>query len=72
MRLSSEDVRAVVGPIDETLLADILATGASAQELAEAWAWVSADEALVNEGRALPSGRVAQLIDLLEPDEGDI
>jgi hypothetical protein len=72
MRLSSEDVRAVVGPIDETLLADILATGASAQELAEAWAWVSADEALVNAGRALPSGRVAQLIDLLEPDEGDI
>jgi hypothetical protein len=72
MRLSSEDVRAVVGPIDETLLADILATGASAQELAEAWAWVSAEEALVNEGRALPSGRVAQLIDLLEPDEGDI
>jgi hypothetical protein len=67
--LSADDVKAVIGPIDEALLADILSTGSSAKELAEAWAWVNADEAWVNEGRPLPSGKVAQLIDLLIPDD---
>ncbi|MBY5368151.1 hypothetical protein HFO98_19740 [Rhizobium leguminosarum] len=69
MDLSSEDVIAVLGPVDETLVADILATGASVRDLAEAWAWVNADEALMNEGRRLPAGKVAELVDLLEVDD---
>ncbi|MBY5334972.1 hypothetical protein HFO99_13675 [Rhizobium leguminosarum] len=69
MDLSSEDVIAVLGPVDETLVADILATGASVRDLAEAWAWVNADEALLNEGRRLPAGKVAELVDLLEVDD---
>ncbi|CAN7747392.1 hypothetical protein [Rhizobium leguminosarum] len=69
MDLSSEDVFVVLGPVDETLLADILATGASVRDLAEAWAWVNADEALMNEGRRLPAGKVAELVDLLEVDD---
>jgi hypothetical protein len=40
--------------------------------LREAFAWVGADEALVNEGRPLPSARVATLIGLLEPPDDDI
>ncbi|CDN51551.1 hypothetical protein [Neorhizobium galegae] len=69
MDLSSENVIAVLGPVDETLVADILATGASVRDLAEAWAWVNADEALMNEGRKLPTGKVAELVDLLEIDD---
>lgn len=69
MDLSSENIIAVLGPVDETLVADILATGASVRDLAEAWAWVNADEALVNEGRKLPTGKVAELVDLLEIDD---
>ncbi|PKA42247.1 hypothetical protein [Rhizobium sullae] len=73
MTLSSGEIRAIVGPVDEVMLADILATGASAKELAEAWAWVNADEALTNEGRPLPTGRIARLIDLLDPrQENDL
>ncbi|MER9298576.1 hypothetical protein NKI38_19060 [Mesorhizobium sp. M0621] len=69
MTMTREDILAVLGPTDETLLAEILATGASAEELREAWAWLNGDEALMSEGRPLPGTRVAALIDLLDPDE---
>lgn len=66
-----EDITAILGPVDEVLIAEINRTGATAEELAEAWAWVSADEALINEGRPLPSGRIAELVALLEASELD-
>lgn len=66
-----EDITAILGPVDEVLIAEINRSGASAEELAEAWAWVSADEALINAGRPLPSRRVAELVALLEASELD-
>lgn len=63
--------RSVLGPVDETLIAEVMATGASFDELREAWAWLNGDEALMNEGRPLPGTRVAALIDLLEVDEDE-
>lgn len=69
MAMSRDDVVSVLGPVDETLTAEIIATGASSEELREAWAWLNADEALMSAGRALPGTRIAGLIDLLEPDE---
>ncbi|OLP53430.1 hypothetical protein BJF92_01385 [Rhizobium rhizosphaerae] len=69
--MTREEILAVLGPVDETLLTEIAATGASAPELAQAWAWVNADEALVNDGRPLPSGRVAELVDLLSEPQQD-
>ncbi len=69
--LTHEDVRAVLGPVDDSLVAEILATGASQEELAEAYAWVTNDEALMNIGRPLASSRVGRLIDILEPAEED-
>lgn len=65
MTITREDVGAILGPTDDTLVNDLVLTGATREELAEAWAWVNSDEALLNEGRPPPSGRVAQLIDLL-------
>ncbi|MDC7784400.1 hypothetical protein PQJ75_15695 [Rhodoplanes sp. TEM] len=69
--MTSDEIVAILGPIDEVLLAEIVQTGASPAELAEAWAWVNADEALVNDGRALPTGRVAVLVDMLTPAADD-
>jgi hypothetical protein len=69
MRL--DEITAVLGPVDETLVAQINQTNASAEELARAWAWYNADEALINQGHAPPSGRVAELISLLEASELD-
>lgn len=71
MSMAYQDVVAVLGPVDEVLIADIIGTGATAEELAEAWAWVNSDEALIGEGRRLPTGKVAELVDLLTPSEDD-
>lgn len=71
MSMTSENVTAVLGPVDRMLIAEIIATGATPAELAEAWAWINSEEALVSAGRTRPSGRVAQLVDLLAPDDDD-
>ncbi len=69
MTMTSDDVIAVLGPVDETLVAEVIATGATQAELAEAFAWASNDEVLLGEGLRLPTGRVAALVDLLSADE---
>ena len=52
-------------------MTEIIATEATTEELAQAWAWVNNDEALINEGRALPSGRTAELVELLTPQSDE-
>jgi hypothetical protein len=69
--LTREDVVAVLGTVDDSLVAEILGTGASPEELAEAYAWFTNDEALMNAGRPLASSRVGRLIDILEAAEED-
>ncbi|RUM95231.1 hypothetical protein EET67_24490 [Pseudaminobacter arsenicus] len=69
MTMTRANVVSVLGPVDETTIAEIISTGASLDELREAWAWAFGDEALMSEGRPLPGTRVAALIDLIEPEE---
>jgi hypothetical protein len=71
MTITAKDIVSVLGPVDKTLMADIAAMGATPEELAEAWAWVNSDEALIGEGRTLPSGKVAELVELLSVGEDD-
>jgi hypothetical protein len=71
MGLTREDVTSVLGPIDDNLAAELLATGASLAELEAAWAWLNSDEALVNDYQPMPTGRVAQLIDILSPPDDE-
>ncbi|MVA82556.1 hypothetical protein GOZ89_24425 [Agrobacterium vitis] len=66
-----EDITAILGPIDDDLVAQIGKTGASPGELFEAWAWLNADEALASQGRSPSSGKVAELIALIEAAELD-
>lgn len=72
MAMTREEVVSVLGPMDNATIAEIIASGASLEELREAWAWAFGDEALINQGRPLPGTRVAALIDLVEPDEEDL
>lgn len=69
MTMTSDDVIAVLGPVDETLVAEIIATGATQAELAEALAWATNDEVLIGDLRPLPTGKTAILVDLLVSDE---
>ena len=73
--LTRKDIAALFGDLDDVVVADIIATGATAEELAEAHAWLTNDEPLLNAGRPLPGGRVARLVDILaaigEEEEAD-
>lgn len=60
MPMTRQEIVSVLGPADGALVADIMVTGASLQELREAWAWLNGDEALMNEGRPLPGTIVAE------------
>ncbi len=71
-RLTRDDVIKAVGGADDVTIAQIGATNATAEELAEAKAWIANDEPLINAGKPLPSGRVGELIDILtELEAGD-
>ncbi|MEA2914894.1 MAG: hypothetical protein QOJ15_6975 [Bradyrhizobium sp.] len=72
--LTRDDVIKEVGEIDDVTIAEIIGTGATAEELAEAQAWIANSDALIKAGKPLPSGRVRELADILaelETDEED-
>jgi uncharacterized protein (DUF433 family) len=63
--LTRKDVTAMLGELDDADVAEIIATGATPEELAEAHAWLANDEPLMNAGRPLPSGRVGHVVDIV-------
>jgi uncharacterized protein (DUF433 family) len=63
--LTRKDVTAMLGELDDVVVAEIIATGATPEELAEAHAWLANDEPLMNAGRPLPTGRVARVVDIV-------
>jgi len=67
MAMTLEQITAVLGPVGKDVAAAIVATDASLAELEEAWAWLQDDESFIDEGRPLPSGRIARLIEILSP-----
>jgi hypothetical protein len=70
--LNLEAIERIVGPVDQPTRVQLMQTGASAEELLEAFTWLEADEAMVDGHRPLPKGRVAELIAILEPPEPDV
>jgi hypothetical protein len=65
-RLTRDDIIAALGEVDDITIVDILQTGATIDELAEAQAWLANDEPLVNIGRPLPAGRIGRLVEILK------
>jgi len=71
-RLTRDDVLKAVSQADDVTIARIIASGATVTELAEAQAWLTNDEPLMNAGKPLATGRARELIDILsELDAGD-
>ena len=63
--LTREDVTKAVGRADDVTIAQIIGTGATVDELAEAQAWIVNDEPLINAGKPLAKGRVGELVEIL-------
>jgi hypothetical protein len=77
-RITREDAIRAIGRADDSAIAEMIDTGATVDELAEAQAWMANDEPMLNAGRPLAQGRVRQLVDILselqaaEEEEGPI
>jgi hypothetical protein len=63
--VTPKDIMAAVGPVDDLVVAEIIGMGATADELAEASAWIANDEAMMNMGQPLAKGRVSRLLEIL-------
>jgi hypothetical protein len=73
-RITRDDVTKAIREVDGVTIANIIATGATRDELAEALAWMANDEPMLNSGRPLATGRVRELVDILselEPEDDD-
>ncbi len=69
MTMTREDVIRVLGPVDDDVIVAVLATGATMEELEEAFVWLNADDVLGRQLHRQPSGRVAELCEILQPAE---
>jgi hypothetical protein len=63
--LTRDEIIKALGEFDDSVVADLVSMGVTAEELAQARAWVENNEVLVNSGKPLPSGRVGELVELL-------
>jgi hypothetical protein len=70
-RLTRDDITNALGRLDDGIVAELIGTGATIDELAEAKAWLANDEPLMNAGRPLASGRVRELIEILAELDAD-
>ena len=67
--LTHDHVVRVVGHIDDDKIAAIIATGATVDELVEAFAWASDETDVLGEARCSLRGRVSSLVDILTADD---
>jgi len=75
-RLSRDDVTKAIPAADDVTIAEVIGTGATVDELAEAQAWLANDEPMINDLRPLAQGRVREIVDILseldEDSEADV
>ncbi|KAB0264440.1 hypothetical protein [Microvirga brassicacearum] len=71
-KLTYDEVKVLIGPANDKVISEILDTAATQAELVEARAWIENDEVMLNEGRAIPSGRIARLVELLKAGDEDL
>ena len=68
-KLTQEDIVAIVGPLDDFRIAEIIATGATPAELTEAFGWLTRNGEMGEALRHSLSGTVAKIYDILKRDE---
>lgn len=65
------EIVAICGPLDDGVVARIIATGATAREVLEAFTWLSADDQIGTELQRGPQGVVGAVYDILLREEPD-
>jgi hypothetical protein len=73
-RITRDDLIKATGAVDDVTITQMIATGATVDELVEALAWLANDEPMMNSGRPLATGPVREFVDILvelEPDDDD-
>lgn len=68
-QLTPQDVRDVVGELDDVKVAEILASGATPEELEEASAWAAGESDVMGDLERPLSGRVARVYEILVADD---
>lgn len=66
---TAAEIREILGPVDEALLAELARLGATSGEVLEAFTRLSGDESAVNLSRGGLSARVAAVMRVLEAAE---
>lgn len=66
--VTASDIGEIVGELDPAAVASIIATGATRDELLEAFSWLSSDDSLHRALHHGPRGRVAQVYDILDAE----
>ena len=62
------DIVEAVGPIDDSVIAEIVATGATAEEVREANAWLSTRDYFRRVAHDSAHGRIARVYQLLDAE----
>jgi len=70
--LTAQDIREIVGRIGDDQLTAILATGATAAQVLEAFTWLTGDEYLGGKLEKPLTGVVADVFDILKAYEPDM
>ncbi|HXV25759.1 MAG TPA: hypothetical protein VED46_16075 [Alphaproteobacteria bacterium] len=65
---SAQDVTDIIGPAEERLVLDILATKATVPEVSAAYHWLTADDHLGGDLAKPMTGRVRSVYELLKAD----
>lgn len=66
---TAAEVVEILGRADDDLVMRILATGASAAEVLEAFTWANADDQIGTELERRPRGAAAQVYEILKSEE---
>jgi hypothetical protein len=73
--ITFDELRQIVGPLEDGVASAIIATGATVEEVTEAYAWLTMDEPLGKELHHACQGRTGTVCDILaaemEPPEDD-
>jgi hypothetical protein len=66
--VTAREIGEIVRELAAATIASIIATGATREEVLEAYAWLSADDSLHRELHHMPHGTVARVYEILEAE----